>query len=84
MISIQPQAKESIVTQVRVELSSFSLNATEGMAVVTMFTDATRYVECQTVPIPPEIYSVWGTDDNFIVDYVLTELGLVRSVPESS
>ena len=84
MISIEPHTKESIVTQVQIELSSFSLNATEGMAVVTMFTDATRYVECQTVPIPSEIYTVWGQDDNFIVDYVLTELGFVRSVPESS
>jgi len=84
MINIQPHTKESIVTQVQIELTSFSLNATEGMAVVSMFTDTTRFVEAKTVPIPSEIYTVWGQDDNFIIDYVLTELGLVRSVPESS
>lgn len=54
------------------------------MAVVSMFTDETRFVEAKTVPIPPEIYRVWGTDDSFIVDYVLAELELTRATPESS
>lgn len=84
MIEIQPFTKESIVTKVSIELPSFALNATETTAHVTMFTAETRFVEVRTVNIPPEIYSEWGTDDNFIIDYVLTELGLTRSIPESS
>lgn len=84
MIEIQPFTKESIVTKVSIDLPSFTLNAAEATAHVTMFTEETRFVEAKTVPIPSEVYVAWGTDDNFIIDYVLTELGLTRSVPESS
>lgn len=83
MIDIQPFTKQSIVTKVSVDLPSFTLNATETTAHITMFTEETRFVEAKTVHIPPEIYSEWGQDDNFIVDYVLTELSLTR-VPVSS
>lgn len=84
MISTAPFTKELIVTKVRIDLPSFELNATEATAHVTMFTEETRFVEAKTVTIPPEVYVAWGTDDNFIIDYVLTELGLTRIIPESS
>lgn len=83
MIDIQPVTKESIVTKLSIDLPSFTLNATETTAHVTLFTEETRFVEARTINIPPEIYSEWGKDDDFIVDYVLAELQLTR-LPESS
>lgn len=79
MIDIVPETKDFAITQVNVEMPIFTLNATESTVYVYLYTSESRLVECKLVQIPPEIYSQWAQDDNFIIDYALTELGLSRA-----
>ena len=76
MNQIVPFPVTFVATQVEVTIPSFTLNATEGSAMVDIFTAEGRIVDRKYVPIPAEIYVQWGVDDNFVVDYVLGELGI--------
>lgn len=78
MISIEPFPAMFMATQVEVTMPLFSLNATDGTVLVDLYTTEQRVIERKTVYVPPDIYSQWGSDDNFIIDYVLNEIGIVR------
>lgn len=79
MIQIVPIPTTFVVTHVRISLSPFSLFATETTASVDYMINEDRAIDRKVVHIPPDIYAYWGTDDTFIVDYVLEQLGITRS-----
>lgn len=77
MIITVPTFNVSIpVNQIHISMPEFSLGATEGYAHVTMGSEAYPTVKAQRMLIPESVYSKWGTDDQVIVDYVLSELGI--------
>lgn len=57
-------------------MPNFEFNATEGTVYVTMYTADMKFVERQSVHIPEDIYSQWESDDSFIINYTLEQLGL--------
>lgn len=76
--SIVPTLQSSVATAVTITVPSFELHATEMDVYATLQDSSGRYVDRKVVRIPPDIYAGWGADDMYIVDYVLTELGLIK------
>ena len=69
-----------VVTSVRMSMINYVLHATEFDVMAYSQDSSGRAVGSQMVHIPPEICSQWGTDDDFIVDYVLQQLGFSRQL----
>jgi hypothetical protein len=61
-------------TQADIQLIDFQLNAIEGNASVVLMDTTGRAVKSLVIRIPPDIYSQWQADDNFIVNYILQRL----------
>lgn len=78
-ITVDPVPKTQQITKIQLSVPQFVLNATEMDVYVAMFTDEMRYVESAMVHIPPEVYKDWGTDDNHIIDYVLSQLNVHKT-----
>lgn len=79
---IIPVQKTILETKVLLDFPIFQLNATEADIYVTFYDSNDIFVERKIVHIPPEIYSQWGTDDDFLVDYVFSELNIQRLPPQ--
>lgn len=77
-IFIVPIDKTFTEIKVIAEFANFQLGATEGDMYITFYDINNTFVERKIVHIPPEIYSQWGTDDNFIIDYAFSQLGVER------
>ena len=77
-IPIVPTLQSTVATSVTITIPSFELHATETDVYATLQDSSGRYVDRKVVHIPPEIYAGWGTDDTYIEEYVLAELGLVK------
>ena len=88
IIVVSPTPVTMEVTQITVTMRNFELNATEGSAVVVRYDKDNRFVDTKEIPIPPNIYTSWGTDDTVIINYVLekmsmTQVGIIkRSTPK--
>lgn len=78
IIVVTPTPVTMEVTQITVTMRNFELNATEGSAVVVRYDKDNRFVDTKEVPIPPNIYASWGTDDSVIVNYVLGKLSMTQ------
>jgi hypothetical protein len=76
--NIIPVEKTTLETKVLLDFPIFQLNATEADIYVTFYDSNDIFVERKIVHIPPEIYAQWGTDDDFLVDYVFSELNIQR------
>lgn len=77
-ILIQPVPVETIIHHVVINMDDFKLNAIEGDVVVYQFDSTNRLLNVNRVKIEQSIYLEWGKDDNFIVDYALSQLGFQR------
>lgn len=83
MIPIQPTPVTTEITQISVTMRNFELNSTEGTAVVLRFDKDGRFVDTKEVPIPPDVYATWGTDDDVIISYVTSKLNVTRMATPS-
>ena len=75
-IAVVPKAITKTIHHVAIAIDNFTLNATEGGASVYEYSEDNRVIDVVRVSIPTDIWTTWGQDDNFIIDYVLTELDL--------
>ena len=51
------------------------LNASAKIVVLIFPTDETKdSVICKTIEMTPEEYALWGTDDNYIINYIKGKL----------
>jgi hypothetical protein len=82
MYRITPINETIQVTKVSIEMQGFQLNATSGQAVVIMYDNNDHCINTQIVDIPEAIYKQWGTDDNYIIDYVLSQIPATRSLAQ--
>ena len=51
----------------------------EGYVMVALHSQDTECVINYSVSITPEEYNLWGTDDTYIEDLILSKLGLVKA-----
>jgi hypothetical protein len=75
-IPVEPVSKTKTATKIQLSVPQFVLNATEMDVYVTFFSEEMQFVDSALVHIPPEVYKDWGTDDNHIVEYVLSKLNI--------
>jgi hypothetical protein len=79
IVQITPTSVTNTSTSVEVTMPDFKLGSTEGNARVIFMTSEGAFIDLKHIPIPPEVYVQWGTDDNFIVNYVLQQLNLIAT-----
>ena len=77
-IPIQPYIINRSIDYVKVYIDNFELLATTGSATIYEYDASDTLLNVSRVPIPPEIWTEWATDDYFIIDYVLDTLGFER------
>jgi len=77
-IEIQPYPINKEISYLKIFLDNFQLNAKEGVCSVYEYTSTDCLINVSRVPIPHEIYSEWGTNDDYIVEFVLDQLGFER------
>jgi ABC-type antimicrobial peptide transport system permease subunit len=77
--TIAPFAVTKQATKIQLMIPSFELNETVMDVYVMLSTDDGRVVDSRTVHIPPDVYAKWGTDDDYIVNYVASQVGVTIS-----
>ena len=86
IVSIEPHTLSQQFTTVQISLPYFSFQTPVYANVLFRNPDETGPFSCscrnKTVEIPADIYAQWGTDDQYIINYVLGQLGLTQAQPE--
>ena len=77
-IPIQPYPINRSIDHVKVFVDNFQLLATSGSATVYEYDVSENLLNVSRVPIPADIWTEWATDDYYIVDFVLDQLGFER------
>jgi len=62
------------ITKIKIEVESIELN-TKAKFRVFLFSDD-NLVKIEYVELTNNDYENWGNDDNYIINYILTQLGL--------
>lgn len=75
-------------TTIKIKPVNYSLDTLEIINVGVQL-DKTAYVNCMvkgekiinnhTIDLTPDEYAAWGNDDNYIVDLLLSKLGLEKA-----
>lgn len=82
-VNIVPVTFSYTCNRVQITIDDFQLLATSATCRVYFYNgDTGSVIKVQSVTIPEDIYAEWGTDDQFIIDYVLQTLNLTPSAPE--
>ena len=72
-----PIAKTTIIEYNRIKIKNIiiELNSTAKIVVLVFPSDETKdSVICKTIEMTPEEYALWGTDDNYIINYIKGKL----------
>jgi hypothetical protein len=73
-LDVTPIDHSHKIAKIQLSIPQFVLNATEMDVYVSMFTEEMKFVDSALIHIPPDVYKNWGTDDNHIINYVLSKL----------
>lgn len=76
IIPVQPTDVVRSCVAVRMEIQNFQLNATSCSVRVAKLDDGGITIGVEYVPITEEEYAQWGQDDSYVIDLVLTKLGM--------
>lgn len=82
-IPIAPYPINRSIDHVKVFIDNFELLATSGSATIYEYDASDTLLNVSRVPIPADVWLEWGTDDLFIIDYVVDILGFERR-PDAS
>lgn len=74
---VHPTNENDPIVYVEMKIDDFELLSHECNVRVLKYDDNEVLCGMTNVHIPPKIYSEWATDDYYIIEYVLDELGLV-------
>ena len=83
MIQIEPirvGLKRKDATQFNVNPINIALFADSCGSYWQIFDADGSQLDNGNMEIPAHVYLIWGEDDNIIVDYVISELGLTRKI----
>lgn len=79
IVQISPTTIAQTASNLEITMPEFKLASVDGNARVLFLTSEGAGIKVQFVYIPPEVYSQWGEDDNYIVNYVLEQLNLIAA-----
>lgn len=78
IVNVSPVTVAHTIQSVEIRFDEFALKATKGACTVLYLSDH-RVVKIERVEIPEDVYTSWGTDDQVIIDYVLSQLNLMEA-----
>lgn len=81
-IQVQPTDVVRSCTKIRLSINNFQLKATTCTVNVQKFDAGNTLIDVINVPINEEEYSQWAYDDQYIIDLVLTKLGMTPALVE--
>lgn len=76
-LEVQPIEKIRTISSVEIFLQ-YVFNATDATIYVYFKDTDNSTVDIKQVYIPPEVYAQWTDTDEYLIDYVLKELGLQK------
>ncbi len=68
--------KTSVINNIIIKIIQFELFKSITISVTLL--SNTNNIDNQLIKISGEDYTNWGNDDNYIIDFVLTKLGLTK------
>ena len=77
-VPIVPFPLNNSIAYVRVSVENFQLHATDCWLQVFEYDADDKFLNMSRVYVPPEIYSEWGTQDDYLVEFALDQLGFER------
>lgn len=80
-IMIEPYPINPKIQYIRMGIDDFQLGAEDAWVVVKEYDKDDFFLNLTRVYIPPEIYEEWGTDDWYIIDYVMDYIGFIKKKP---
>ncbi len=83
-INVQPSDVVRSCVKLRLAINNFQLRATNCTVNVQKYDASNILIDVLNVSINDEEYAQWGYDDQYIIDLVLTKLGLTPASVEVS
>lgn len=75
-INVQPTDVVMSCVKIRMSINNFQLKATSCDVLVQKLDENNNLIDIENVFINQEEYSNWSTDDDYIINLVLSKLGL--------
>lgn len=82
MTQVDIQTKEITTTNqvVKIEIDDIQVTLDDSAKVVVrLLNDSDNLVNIEIVDVTGDEYNAWGTDDSYIIDLVLTKLGMTKA-----
>lgn len=83
-INVQPTDVVRSCVKIRLTINNFQLKATNCTVNVQKYDASNILIDVLNVSINDEEYAQWGYDDQYMIDLVLTKLGLTPASVEVS
>lgn len=83
-INVQPTDVVRSCVKLRLTINNFQLKATNCTVNVQKYDASNILIDVLNVSINDEEYAQWGYDDQYMIDLVLTKLGLTPASVEVS
>jgi hypothetical protein len=77
-IPVKPVPSTKYISRVEIYCHDFQLKNKCGWFQVNQFNEEGGLVEVSRVFMPEEAYALWGTDDDYVVDFCLQHLGFEK------
>jgi len=82
MTQVDIQTKEITTTNqvVKIEIDDIQVTLDDSAKIVVrLLNDSDNLVNIEIVDVTGDEYNAWGTDDSYIIDLVLTKLGMTKA-----
>lgn len=77
-IYIEPYPIDQSIDHVKIQIEDFRLNALDCWCSVYEYDSKDKFINMSRVYVPSDVYTQWSTDDEYLVEYCLKQLGFVR------
>lgn len=77
-IDIMPYNIDPSIHSIRIFIDNFQLGSPDCWCCVYQYDINDKLIMMTRVYVPPDVYSEWGTNDDFIEDWVMDYLGMMR------
>lgn len=78
-VRIEPYCINPRIFYVTVHIDQFQLGSMDCWLIVREYDKNDNFIQSNRVYVPPEIYTEWTRDDDYIVDFALDQLGFERA-----
>lgn len=80
-IYIEPYPIDQSIDHVKIKIEDFRLNALDCWCSVYEYDSNDKFINMSRVYVPSDVYTQWSTDDEYIIQYCLNQLGFHPKQP---